>query len=274
LISAEHQDVMRKHSVAFAKALGVVGLMNVQYAIKDDVVYVLEVNPRASRTIPFVSKAIGVSLASLAARTMLGESLADLGFTKEVIPAHVSVKEAVFPFNKFREFDPILGPEMRSTGEVMGIATTFGEAFAKAQAAASNELPKSGAVFVTVTEGDKPRMLPLAQRLVAAGFALHATEGTAKYLEAAGLTVARVHKVGAGRPDGIDLIKNGAVQLLINTPKGERAAQDDLSLRQAAIAARLPYTTTLSAARAAVDAIVAQATTPFTVKSIQEWTAE
>jgi carbamoyl-phosphate synthase large subunit len=274
LISAAHQDVMRQHSVAFAKALGVVGLMNVQYAIKDDVVYVIEVNPRASRTIPFVSKAIGVSLASLAARAMLGETLADMGFTKEVIPTHVSVKEAVFPFNKFREFDPILGPEMRSTGEVMGIATTFGEAFAKAQAAASNELPRSGAVFVSVTERDKPRLLPLAKRLVEVGFVLHATDGTAAYLEQAGLTVTRVFKVGAGRPDGIDLIKNGAVQLLINTPQGQRAAADALTLRQAAIAARLPYTTTLSAARAAVDAIVAQATTTFAVKSLQEWTAE
>jgi carbamoyl-phosphate synthase large subunit len=272
-ISEAHQAVMREHSVAFAKALGVVGLMNVQYAIKDDTVYVIEVNPRASRTIPFVSKAIGVPLASHAARVMLGETLESLGFTREIIPVHVSVKEAVFPFNKFREFDPILGPEMRSTGEVMGIATTFGEAFAKAQAAASNALPKTGAVFITVTERDKPRMLPLAERLVAAGFALYATEGTAVYLAAAGLTCATVHKVGAGRPDGIDLIKNGEVHLLINTPKGKRAQQDDLTLRQAAIAARLPYTTTLSAARAAVDAIVAQATAPFSVRSIQEWTA-
>jgi carbamoyl-phosphate synthase large subunit len=272
-LTAAQQDTMRRHTEAFARALGVVGLMNVQYAVKDDTVYVIEVNPRASRTIPFVSKAIGVPLASHAARVMLGETLVDLGFTAEVVPVHVSVKEAVFPFNKFREFDPILGPEMRSTGEVMGIAATFAEAFAKAQSAASNALPRSGAVFMTVTERDKPRLLPLAERLVGAGFALHATEGTAAYLRAAGLTVATVHKVGAGRPDGIDLIKNGAVQLLINTPKGRRAAQDDLTLRQAAIAARLPYTTTLSAARAAVDAIVAQVEGPFGVRSIQEWTA-
>ena len=272
-ITPAQQDVMRAHSVAFARALGVVGLMNVQYAIKDDTVYVIEVNPRASRTIPFVSKAIGVPLASLAARAMLGERLADLGLTAEVVPTHVSVKEAVFPFNKFREFDPILGPEMRSTGEVMGIATTFGEAFAKAQAAASNTLPRRGAVFLTVTERDKARVVPLAERLVAAGFTLYATDGTAEHLAAAGLAVDVVHKVGGGRPNGLDLIKNGAVHLLINTSKGKRAQQDAQSLRQAAIAARLPYTTTLSAARAAVDAIVAQVSGTFEVRSIQEWTA-
>jgi carbamoyl-phosphate synthase large subunit len=264
---------MRAHTVAFAKALSVVGLMNVQYAIKDGTVYVLEVNPRASRTIPFVSKAIGVPLASLAARVMLGESLIDLGFTAEIIPPHVSVKEAVFPFNKFREFDPILGPEMRSTGEVMGIAADFGEAFAKAQIAAGNGLPREGAVFVTVTQRDKARVLPLMQRLAKVGFELHATEGTAAFLAEHGLNVKLVYKVGAGRPDGVDLIKNGAVQLLINTPLGKRAQKDDYTLRQAAIAARLPYTTTLSAARAAVDAIEALHSRSFDVRSLQEWHA-
>ncbi|HYV98228.1 MAG TPA: carbamoyl-phosphate synthase large subunit [Gemmatimonadaceae bacterium] len=274
LITREHQDVMRAHSVAFAKALGVIGLMNVQYAIKDGVVYVLEVNPRASRTIPFVSKAIGVPLASLAARVMLGETLEELGFTEEIIPRHVSVKEAVFPFNKFREFDPILGPEMRSTGEVMGIANDFGVAFAKAQIAAGNALPRSGAVFVTVTDRDKARTLPLVKRLAAMGFKVHATEGTRAFLTAEGLEVTRVHKVGAGRPDGVDLIKNGTVQLLINTPVGERAQRDDYTLRQAAIGAKLPYTTTLSAARAAVDAIEAQHERGFDVCSLQQWHAE
>ena len=273
LITPEQQDVMRKHSIAFAEALGVIGLMNVQYAIKYGSVYVLEVNPRASRTIPFVSKAIGVPLASLAARVMLGEKLADLGFTEEIVPRHISVKEAVFPFNKFREFDPILGPEMRSTGEVMGIAQDFGVAFAKAQTAAGNDLPREGAVFVTVTRRDKPRVLPLVQRLVKRGFALHATEGTAQFLAENGLDVEVVHKVGAGRPDGVDLIKNGAVQLLINTPLGKRAQKDDYTLRQAAIAARLPYTTTLSAARAAVDAIEALHAHTFDVRSLQEWHA-
>jgi carbamoyl-phosphate synthase large subunit len=264
---------MRRHSEAFASALGVVGLMNVQYAIKDGTVYVLEVNPRASRTIPFVSKAIGVSLASLAARVMLGERLDDLGFAREIVPSHVSVKEAVFPFNKFREFDPVLGPEMRSTGEVMGIADGFGEAFAKAQLAAGNGLPRDGAVFVTVNDRDKPRALPLVRRLASLGFELHATVGTAAFLEAAGLAVSLVYKVGAGRPDGIDRIKNGEVRLLINTPLGKRAQQDDDTLRQAAISARLAYTTTLSAARAAVDAIVALRTRSFDVRSLQEWHA-
>jgi carbamoyl-phosphate synthase large subunit len=271
LISKEHQDVMRAHSIAFARALGVVGLMNVQYALKDGVVYVLEVNPRASRTIPFVSKAIGVPLASLAARVMLGETLAELGFTEEIIPTHVSVKEAVFPFNKFREFDPILGPEMRSTGEVMGIAPDFGVAFAKAQIAAGNALPRDGAVFVSVNQRDKARLLSLVQRLARLGFEVHATHGTATFLEEHGLTVRLVHKVGAGRPDGMDLIKNGTVQLLINTPLGKRAQKDDYTLRQAAIAARLPYTTTLSAARAAVDAIEALHAHTFDVRSLQEW---
>jgi carbamoyl-phosphate synthase large subunit len=273
LIAPEHLDAMREHSVAFAKALGVVGLMNVQYAIKDGTVYVLEVNPRASRTIPFVSKAIGVPLASLAARVMLGETLEQVGFTREIVPSHVSVKEAVFPFAKFREFDPILGPEMRSTGEVMGIAWDFGEAFAKAQLAAGNGLPRDGAVFVTVNDRDKPRALPLIRRLAGLGFELHATMGTARYLEADGLTVQRVFKVGSGRPDGVDLIKNNEVRLMINTPLGKRAQQDDYTLRQAAIAARLAYTTTLSAARAAVDAIAAQHTRSFDVRSLQEWHA-
>jgi carbamoyl-phosphate synthase large subunit len=204
---------------------------------------------------------------------MLGETLDDLGFTEEIIPAHVSVKEAVFPFDKFREFDPILGPEMRSTGEVMGIAADFGVAFAKAQIAAGNALPRSGAVFITVTESDKARALPLVQRLAGMGFKLHATSGTARYLREHGLEVELVHKVGAGRPDGVDLIKNRAVQLLINTPLGERAQRDDYTLRQAAIAGRLPYTTTLSAARAAVDAIEAQHEQTFSVRSLQDWHA-
>ena len=274
LIAPEHVDEMRRHSVAFAKALGVVGLMNVQYAIKHGTVYVLEVNPRASRTIPFVSKAIGVSLASVAARVMAGETLEGIGFTEEVVLPHISVKEAVFPFNKFREFDPILGPEMRSTGEVMGIARDFGEAFAKAQLAAGNGLPRDGAVFVTVNDRDKTRALPLIQRLSEMGFSLYATRGTAGFLEAAGLSVEVAFKVGAGRPDGIDLIKNGSVHLLINTPLGKRAQRDDYTLRQAAISARLAYTTTLSAARAAVDAIAALHSHPFDVRSLQEWHAD
>jgi carbamoyl-phosphate synthase large subunit len=271
LITPEAQDEMRAHTVAFAKALGVVGLINVQYAVKDGVVYVLEVNPRASRTVPFVSKTIGKPLASLAARVMMGETLEQLGYTKEIIAPFVSVKEAVFPFNKFREFDPILGPEMRSTGEVMGISDTFGTAFAKAQISAGNALPMQGRVMMTVTDRDKPAAAALAQRFHALGFAVVATEGTARFFEAQGVPAERVHKVSGGRPHGIDLMVNGDLQLLVNTPLGKRAQKDDHSLRQAAIANRIPYTTTLSAASAACSAVESMRTEPAAVKSLQEW---
>jgi carbamoyl-phosphate synthase large subunit len=265
--------VMRRQTVALAEALGVVGLINVQFAIKEGVVYVLEVNPRASRTIPFVSKATGVSLASVAARVMTGETLAAIGFTEEVVPPYVSVKEAVFPFNKFREFDPILGPEMRSTGEVMGIADSFGSAFAKAQIAADNALPTSGAIFVTVNDSDKPTVVPIARRFHELGFKLFATDGTARYLRGRGIPAERVYKVHEGRPHAIDLIVNRSVQLLINTPLGKHAHQDDFSLRQAAIAHRVPYTTTLSAASAACDAVMALRSRAQTVRALQDWQA-
>ena len=271
LIGQVDADRMRAHTVAFARALGVVGLINVQYALKDGVVYVLEVNPRASRTVPFVSKTIGVPLASYAARVMLGETLAGLGYTKEIIPPYVAVKEAVFPFNKFREFDPILGPEMRSTGEVMGIADSFGMAFAKAEIAAGNALPLAGTVFVTVNDHDKPDAVSIARRFHEMGFAIVATLGTAAYFRARGVPCQTVQKVSVGRPNGIDLIKNDAVQLLINTPLGKRAQKDDYSLRQAAIAHRISYTTTLSAAGAACDAILSLQSRRSTVMSIQEW---
>ncbi|MBX9928771.1 MAG: carbamoyl-phosphate synthase large subunit [Gemmatimonadaceae bacterium] len=271
LIAPEHLDTMRRHTVAFAKALGVVGLINVQYAVKDDVVYVIEVNPRGSRTVPFVSKTIGVSLASLAARVMTGEKLADIGFTQEIIAPYVSVKEAVFPFTKFREFDPILGPEMRSTGEVMGISDSFGMAFAKAELAAGNGLPLRGGVFITVNDRDKPTVLPLARRFHEMGFTLMATEGTARFLAERGVPSETVAKVSVGRPNGVDKMLNGEVQLLVNTPLGKRAQKDDYSLRQAAIAQRIAYTTTLSAASAACDAIVALTTRTPTVCSLQEW---
>lgn len=273
LISREHQDQMRAHTVAFAKALGVVGLINVQYAIKDGVVYVLEVNPRASRTVPFVSKTIGKPLASLAARVMLGETLQDLGYTEEIIAPFVSVKEAVFPFTKFREFDPILGPEMRSTGEVMGMSETFGMAYAKAELAAGNGLPKEGHVMLTVNDRDKAKAAKIAARFAKLGFGIVATEGTARFLAAEGVAARVVSKVSGGRPHGIDLMVNGELQLLINTPLGERAQKDDYSLRQAAVANRVPYTTTLSGASAACDAIETLRTTKPTVKSLQEWQA-
>lgn len=267
----EDADQMRAHTVAFAKALGVVGLINVQYAVKDDVVYVIEVNPRASRTIPFVSKTIGVPLASLAARVMLGEKLVDIGYTQEIVAPYVAVKEAVFPFTKFREFDPILGPEMRSTGEVMGIADSFGTAFAKAEISAGNGLPLEGMVMLTVNDHDKAAVVSIAQRFHDMGFGLVATSGTARYLREHGVPCDAVKKVNEGRPHGIDLLVNGQVQLLINTPLGKRSVKDDYSLRQVAISQHVPYTTTLSAASAACDAIEALRSHTLTVRSLQEW---
>lgn len=273
LIDEEHIDEMRAHTVALAKALNVVGLINVQYAIKDGQVYVLEVNPRGSRTIPFVSKAIGVPLASIAARVMLGETLEDIGFTEEVTPAYISVKEAVFPFNKFREFDPILGPEMRSTGEVMGISDSFGSAFGKAQLSADNVLPSEGAIFVTVNDSDKRALTPIARRFQEMGFRLVATTGTAKYLRARGIPTESVLKIYEGRPNGLDLMLNGEINLLINTPLGKESQRDDYTMRQAAIANHVAYTTTLSAANAACDAILALRSRAPSVLSLQEWHA-
>jgi carbamoyl-phosphate synthase large subunit len=274
LIGEGDMQTMREQTVALAMALGVVGLINVQYAIKDRVVYVLEVNPRASRTIPFVSKAIGVPLASLAARVMAGETLEEIGFLEEIAPPYVSVKEAVFPFNKFPGTDPILGPEMRSTGEVMGISDSFGASFAKSQLAASNGLPLEGVVLITVTDSDKPTVTPIARRFQEMGFQLRATAGTAAYLRARGIPVERVFKIHEGRPNCLDLIVNRDVQLLINTPLGKHAQVDDYLLRQAAIEHRVSYTTTMSAASAASDAILSLRSRKPSVRSLQEWQAE
>jgi carbamoyl-phosphate synthase large subunit len=271
IVGGQDLTTMREHTVALAKALGVRGLINVQFAIKDGVVYVLEVNPRGSRTIPFVSKAIGVPLASIAARAIMGETLDEIGFTEEIIPPYVCVKEAVFPFNKFREADPVLGPEMRSTGEVMGISDSFGSAFAKAQLAADNGLPTSGTVLVTVNEADKQTVAPIVRRFRDMGFRIMATMGTAAFLRARGIPAEGVLKVHEGRPNTIDMIVNGQVQLLINTPLGKHAQRDDYTMRQAAVAHRVPYTTTMSAANAACDAILALRFRQPSVKSLQEW---
>jgi len=271
LIEQKDVETMKAYTVSLAKALGVVGLINVQYAVKDRTVYVLEVNPRGSRTIPFVSKAIGVPLASVAARAMVGETLADIGFTREIIPPYVSVKEAVFPFNKFREFDPLLGPEMRSTGEVMGISTSFGSAFAKAQMAADNALPLAGAIFISVNDHDKPTVTPIARRFHEMGFTLYATAGTAEYLRGRGIPTQGVRKIHEGRPHGVDLMLNGEIQLLINTPLGKHAQHDDYVLRQTAISKRISYTTTMSAASAACDAILSLRSRAHAVCSLQEW---
>ena len=271
LIGEKDLQTMRDQTVAMAKAFKVVGLINVQFAIKNGIVYVLEVNPRASRTIPFVSKAIGVPLASHAARVMCGETLAEIGFTEEIIPPFVSVKEAVFPFNKFAGTDPVLGPEMRSTGEVMGISDSFGSAFAKAQLAAGNGLPLEGTILVTVNDNDKATVTPIARRFHEMGFKLMATGGTAKYLRARGIPVSSVFKVHEGRPNCLDMILNGDVQLLVNTPLGKHAQWDDYTLRQAAIRNRVAYTTTLSAASAASDAILSLRSRKSAVRSLQEW---
>jgi carbamoyl-phosphate synthase large subunit len=273
LVGAEDMQSMRDQTVSLALALGVVGLINVQYAIKNGVVYVLEVNPRASRTIPFVSKAIGVPLASLAARVIAGETLDDVGLTEEIVPPYVSVKEAVFPFNKFPGTDPVLGPEMRSTGEVMGISDSFGSAFAKSQLAASNGLPLEGVVLITVTDSDKPTVTPIARRFHEMGFRVVATAGTAAYLRARGIPTDRIFKVHEGRPNCLDMIVNRDAQLLINTPLGKHAQVDDYLLRQAAIVNRVSYTTTMSAASAASDAILSLRSRKPTVRCLQEWHA-
>ena len=274
LITEKDMQTMREQTIALAKALGVIGLINVQYAIKNKVVYVLEVNPRASRTIPFVSKAIGVPLASYAARVMLGEKLEKLGFVEEIAPPYVSVKEAVFPFNKFPGTDPILGPEMRSTGEVMGISDSFGGAFAKSQIAAANGLPLEGTVLVTVNDSDKPTVTPIARRFHEMGFKIVATVGTARYLRGRGVPARAILKVHEGRPNCYDLLVNGDVQLLINTPLGKHSQIDDYLLRQGAIVHRVSYTTTMSAASAASDAILALKSREASVRSLQEWQSQ
>jgi carbamoyl-phosphate synthase large subunit len=262
---------MREHTRAFALKLGVVGLLNVQFAIKHGIVYVLEVNPRASRTIPFVSKTTGVPLAGLAAAVAVGKTLDELGLSDDVIQPYVAVKEAVFPFSKFAGVDLVLGPEMRSTGEVMGIADSFGMAFAKAQASADGALPLSGSVFITVNDHDKDTVVPIARRFHGLGFRVCATEGTARHLRARGVPAERVLKVHEGRPNAIDLLLSGQIQLLVNTPLGKLTQQDDYAIRRAALQHRVAYTTTLSAASAACDAIIALRSRVGEVRSLQEW---
>jgi len=271
LIGDRQVDEMRRHTKAFANALGVVGLLNVQYAIRNGIVYVLEVNPRASRTVPFVSKATGVPLAKLAAAVIVGRTLDDLGLPDELPVAGVAVKEAVFPFTKLPGVDTLLGPEMRSTGEAMGLADSFGMAFAKAQIAAEGSLPLEGTIFVTVNDHDKPTVLPIARRFHEMGFRVLATEGTERYLRGRGVPAERVLKVHEGRPNAIDLIVSGEVQLLINTPLGKFTQVDDYAIRRAALVHRVPYTTTMSAASAACDAIIALRSRTGSVRSLQEW---
>src|SRR5690606_32139731 len=269
LLGDREIEEMREYTRKFAIELGVVGLINVQYAVFEEEVYVLEVNPRASRTVPFVSKATGVPLARIASRLMAGEKLSDFGLPEQ-IPVHgVAVKEAVFPFNKV-DVDPLLGPEMRSTGEAMGIDDSFGMAFAKAQISAGMDLPLEGAVVLTVNDRDKPTVVPIARRLHDMGFRLMGSEGTARHLQGRGIPCERIFKVNEGRPNMVDLMISGEVAMLINTPLGKRSKYDDRAMRRAAIANGIPYVTTMSAASAAADAISALRNRRREVRSVQE----
>ena len=270
-LSAELQDEIRRQTVALARELQVVGLMNVQFAVRDGVVFVLEVNPRASRTVPFVSKAIGRPLAKIAARVMAGRKLARLGFTSEVVPAHVSVKESVFPFIKFPGVDTLLGPEMKSTGEVMGIDRTFARAFVKAQDGAGTILPASGKVFLSVRDEDKDDLLPVARRLAGAGFELVATRGTAEFLRGGGIACAAMNKVHQGSPHVVDALKSGSLALVVNTTSTLQSIQDSFSLRRTALETRTPYFTTIAGAAAAAEGMAERAGAALEVRSLQEY---
>ncbi len=262
---------IRRQMTALALELGVIGLMNAQFAVKDDVVYVLEVNPRASRTVPFVSKAIGVPLAKLAMKVMVGRSLEELRFMDAPEPPYVSVKEAVFPFTKFAGVDVLLGPEMKSTGEVMGIDSDFGWAFAKSQAGAGAILPTAGRAFISVKEQDRPAAFEVAARLAALGFRIEATKGTAAYLRSRGLSVETVNKVKEGRPHIVDHIKNGEICLVVNTVRTASSQADSVSIRREALHKNIPYYTTMRGARAAVMGIEAMMKKELTIQSLQEY---
>jgi carbamoyl-phosphate synthase large subunit len=268
-IPASQRRTLLEYTVKLARELRVIGLMNVQYAIQAGKVYVLEVNPRASRTVPYVSKATGVPLAKLAARLMVGRKLLEFGLDSELPVRHFFVKSPVFPFQKFPGADTILGPEMKSTGEVMGSADSFGLAFAKAQIAAQQRVPTSGCVFISVNDHDKSQAIPIARDLAGLGFKLVATRGTAETLRAAGLKVQTVFKVNEGRPNVVDLIKNRQLDLIVNTPLGRASYFDEKSIRRAAIQHATACITTLSAAAAVVNGIRAQKEKGIQVMSLQ-----
>jgi carbamoyl-phosphate synthase large subunit len=270
-LSSKVLETIREYTHAMARELRVSGLMNVQYAVKDEVVYVLEVNPRASRTVPFVSKAIGRPLAKLAAKVMAGKTLQEVGFTAEEWPKYWAVKESVFPFNKFLGQDILLSPEMRSTGEVMGLDSDLGVAYAKAQMAANSPLPLSGKVFISIADAHKKDLVEVAQSYLALGFELVATDGTAARLEAAGLKVDRTLKVLQGRPNIVDLLKNKEIQLVINTPSGAAPREDEVRIRTTAVITGTPIMTTISGAKAAALGIAALQRQGYSVKTIQEY---
>ena len=267
----ETLNTIREYTDAMARELKVTGLMNVQYAIKDKIVYVLEVNPRASRTVPFTSKAIGKPLAKLAAKVMAGHKLKDLGFTKEIIPNYWVVKESVFPFNRFHGQDILLSPEMKSTGEVMGIDANLGAAYAKSQIAAGGPLPLDGCVFISVSDTHKSEAIDLAKRFIDLGFKIISTSGTATALKNAGLKVEVIHKLSEGRPNTIDLLKNSAIQLVINTPSGQIPREDEIKIRTTAVYTNTPIITTIGSAKAALDGIAALKENGYGVKPLQEF---
>ena len=273
-LSKEIIDEIKRQSKELALELGVIGLMNVQFAVKKDEIYILEVNPRGSRTVPFVSKATGVPLSKIAAKVMTGRTLKELGITTEVQIKHVAVKEAVFPFDKFPGVDTILGPEMKSTGEVMGIDNDFGRAYAKAQAASNNKLPLAGKIVISIRDKDKPGICELVTRLYAAGFTVIATKGTATFLNEKGHDVEAINKVTEGRPHIVDLIKNKEVVFVINTVSGAQAQKDSMSIRRSALQYGVPYTTTVSGAKAVVTAIEQLQKKKINIKSIQEYHRE
>jgi carbamoyl-phosphate synthase large subunit len=270
-LSAAITEEIKKQTEALAKELGVIGLMNVQFAVKKDEIYILEVNPRASRTIPFVSKATGVPLAKIAAKVMAGRTLRELGFTEEREIHHVAVKEAVFPFDKFPGVDTILGPEMKSTGEVMGIDEDFGRAFWKSQASVKNMIPLSGKIVISIRDEDKPGICKIVERLFGAGFSIIATKGTARFLAEKGLDVEVINKVAEGRPHIVDLIKNKEIVFVINTVSDAQAQKDSFSIRRSALQYGVPYTTTVAGARAVVSAIEMLKKKKITIKPIQEY---
>jgi carbamoyl-phosphate synthase large subunit len=269
-IPEKHLATINEYTKKIAVELGVVGLMNMQYAIMDDVVYVLEANPRASRTVPLVSKVCNVNMAGLATRLMLGEKLGDLGLKKKTIP-YFGVKEAVFPFSMFPEVDPLLGPEMRSTGEVLGMADSFGLAFAKAEEAAGQTAPLEGTVLITVAERDRELVLPAARTFRDLGFKIRATAGTHAFLAERGVASEPILKLYEGRPNIEDAIKSGEIQLVVNTPAGKSSEFDDSYIRKAAIRYKVPYITTTTAALAAAGGIAARQTTRGLVRSLQSY---
>ncbi|HBO45248.1 MAG TPA: carbamoyl phosphate synthase large subunit, partial [Planctomycetaceae bacterium] len=271
-IAPKHIDTIYQYNRKIAIELGVIGLMNIQYAIYKDMVYILEANPRASRTVPLVSKICNIPMARIATQIMLGKKLADLGLGRKTIP-HFGVKEAVFPFNMYHEVDPILGPEMRSTGEVLGMAGSFGLAFYKAQEATGMRLPTEGTVLITVADRDKPGVHEVARRFAELGFKIRTTQGTQAFLAEQGIESESILKMREGRPNLSDAIIDGEIQLVINTPRGKASKTDDAYIRQTAIRCKVPYITTLAAALAAAKGIAARRDGREPPKSLQDYHA-